>query len=259
MSFAGILYAFAVQMLFTVGVIFVFGYVISLCNRLFYANFGRYGRAVCYATGFLGTPVHELSHAAMCLLFGHRIVEMRLFEVSSDDGTLGYVHHTYNRRNIYQRIGNFFIGVAPIIVISALLYGLAYLLLPKFAAGVAALDTDVTDAAGVFRAIGGTLKSFFTAASSWRWWVFVAVGMLFALHMNLSGADIKSALGGTVAIFALFFVADLIVGLISMSALSTFTATVVGLGVYMLCVFIVALVISLVALFVSFIFRLIRR
>ena len=66
-------------MVFTLGLVFLFGKVIALCNGAFYRNFGSKGRAVCYATGFIGTPVHEASHALMCLIFGHKIVEIKFF------------------------------------------------------------------------------------------------------------------------------------------------------------------------------------
>lgn len=118
-------------MVFTLGFVFLFGKVIALCNGAFYRNFGSKGRAVCYATGFIGTPVHEASHALMCLIFGHKIVEIKFFQPNSSDGTLGYVRHSYNPKNIYQKVGCLFIGIAPVLVGALILAGLLYLLLPE--------------------------------------------------------------------------------------------------------------------------------
>ena len=138
MDFGNFILNYLLQMAATLGVIFLFGKIIALCNGAFYRNFGRHGRAVCYATGFIGTPVHEASHALMCLLFGHRITEIKFFQLNSSDGTLGYVHHAYNPRNLYQKAGCFFIGVAPVLVGALILAGLLYLLLPDLFSGVSA-------------------------------------------------------------------------------------------------------------------------
>ena len=59
-----------------------------------------------------GVAVHELGHALFCIIFRHKIEDMKLFS-PEEDGTLGYVSHTYNTKSIYQRIGNFFIGTGP--------------------------------------------------------------------------------------------------------------------------------------------------
>lgn len=248
---------FLLQIVFTLGIILLFGWLIAFCNRKFYANFGRYGLAVCYITGFIGTPIHELSHALFCLIFGHKITKIKLFQINSEDGTLGYVCHTYNKRNIYHRIGNFFIGVAPILIISALLYLLAWLLIPSFIQeiGTATQSMKVTDAAGMLSYIWDVMVSFFSAASSWRWWVFVLIGMFLALHMSLSDADIKGAVGGVVFVIALFLIADIIIGLISADALRTFTLGVIAVGSGLLCFLLLALLISLVAVIISYLVR----
>ena len=65
-------------------------------------------------TGWLGVPVHELSHLAAARLFGHRIIAWKLFDPDPVTGTLGYVRHAYNRRNAWQLLGGFFIAVAPL-------------------------------------------------------------------------------------------------------------------------------------------------
>lgn len=261
-TFLDILVGFVLQILFTVGIVVLFGVLIGLCNRVFYSNYGGYGRAVCYITGVVGTPIHECAHALFCLIFGHKIVDMQLFQINSDDGTLGYVNHSYNPRNFYQRIGNFFIGVAPILVISGVLFFLAWLLMPEFIGEISASFAfgDFVDNFGnVFVSLGAILLAFFSHALSWQWWVFVFVGMMLALHMTLSKADVHGALDGLIFVLALFLVVDIVLGIVSRSTLNAFTNGVMAVGGYALCIFILALVISLIAVVISFIFRAVRR
>ena len=258
--FPVILIYFALQVVFTVGVIFLFGWLIALCNKQFYANFLSHGRTVCYATGFIGTPLHELSHALMCIIFGHKIVEIKLFQIS-DDGTLGYVSHTYNKRNIYQRIGNFFIGVAPVLVISAVLYLIAYFLLSPLVtvSGLIAQSVAALNAGEIFANLWKFIQVFFLLAATWQWWVFIAVGILFALHMTLSNADIKGALSGLIVFLIVLFITDIILGFVSANLLVSFTRWVISAGSWLFCIMLISLIISLIALAISFIVRLILR
>ena len=95
-------------------------------------------------TGFIyltmpGVVIHELSHLFFCLIFQHKIMKVNLFS-PQEDGTLGMVQHSYDSRNIFHRIGNFFIGSAPVGRIAGDVSGI-----PAFAAGIA-----------VFRRSGGS-------------------------------------------------------------------------------------------------------
>lgn len=249
---------FLMQIAFTVGIIVLFGFLIALCNRRFYANFGYRSKTVCYITGAIGTPVHECAHALFCLIFGHKITDIKLFQINSDDGTLGYVCHSYNKRNIYQRIGNFFIGIAPIIVISALLYLIAWLLMPGFVADINGSFNvnDFTNNIGrVFLSLFYVLGLFFRRAASWQWWVFVILGTFLVLHMTLSTADIKGALSGILFLLIAVLIVDFILGLISGSLLNAFTCGVMNVAGYLLCILVLALIISVLAVLVSCIFR----
>ncbi len=248
-----ILISFLTQVFFTVGIIVIFGLLIALCNKLFYTNVGYLGKIACYVTGCVGTPVHECAHALCCLIFGHKIVSMKLFQISSTDGTLGYVEHTYNPKNIYQRIGNFFIGVAPILVTSALLYLLSYLLVPNM------LELMITQTVGIEVSIGeifGSIFSaigvFFTYARTLNWWIFLLIGMFLALHMTLSPADIKNALSGLIVLLAVLLIADVVLGLIDSYLLLSVTVWFVNVGSVLSSFLILALIISLVAVIISF-------
>ncbi|AFS01214.1 hypothetical protein [Lentilactobacillus buchneri] len=99
-----------------IGVPFLFIYLLSSINhgtKQRIAN--QFGIGGQIGFGFLGIIIHEASHLLVALIFGHHIDQFRLLRVpSADNDTLGYVHHTWNKRNLYQNMGNLFIGVAPI-------------------------------------------------------------------------------------------------------------------------------------------------
>lgn len=259
--FIQILLSYFLQVGLIFGTIFLFGFLIALCNRAFYANFGSHARAVCYVTGFIGVPIHELSHALMCVLFGHHIVKIKLFQIGAEDGTLGYVTHTYSKRNIYQRIGNFFIGIAPIVVITAILFLLAWLLLPGMVADLSAATGSAAQSGKVMDMllnIPHTVKTFFSFIGTWQWWVFVGIGMLLALHMTLSGADIKNALSGMIFVFLTMFIVDIALGYADIALLNRATSYLLTGAGYMICFFSMALVIDLIALVFSLIVHFIR-
>ncbi|MGN1372585.1 MAG: metalloprotease family protein [Candidatus Coproplasma sp.] len=257
-----ILLSFLLQIACTLGLIFVFGFLTSLCNKWFYSNAGSSSRALCYITGFIGTPVHELSHALFCLIFGHKIHEIKLFQINSEDGTLGYVSHSYNRKNIYQRIGNFFIGIAPIIVISLLLYLLAYFLLPDFIVqinGSIQITDFKNDIGNALLSILGVITAFFSHILSWQWWVFVVVGMFLALHMNLSREDIRGALSGLLFTLIAVLIVDIVLGLIGSDLLNAFTQIVLSMSSYLLCIFLLTIVISILSVLISLLFKIGKR
>ena len=64
---------------------------------------------------FIGTVIHELSHALFCIIFRHKILEMEVLSYDPGSKSLGHVSHSWNRRSLYQVIGNFPIGIAPLI------------------------------------------------------------------------------------------------------------------------------------------------
>ncbi len=225
-----------------VGVVYVAGFLISLINRFFYRCTGH-GRAVCLATGLIGTPVHELSHAVMCLLFGHRITGMKLYSPDESNGVLGYVNHSYNRRNLYQVTGNYFIGVAPILAGTAFLYFLIRLMLPSvFAeteeylaefAGIAASGFSSDWFSYFFAVIGGILRSLFTVDFGVKTVIFLVICLCVSLHMNLSGADIRGSLGALPIIAILLFAVNFVLQLVSGSACSAYRSFMAEAGCYL--------------------------
>ncbi len=226
---------FLYQIVFTVGVIAAFGLLIALCRKAFCKIAGEKGTKILLITGAVGTPIHELSHALMCILFGHKIMEIKLYQPNSSDGTLGYVNHSYNPKNLYHQIGNFFIGVAPIICGSGVLLLLMYFLVPDVYTEImsemnfiALLSTDFFD----LSTYAGYLDLFweiisdifdFTNLGSVAWWIFILLSLMISSHMELSTADIKGALVGFSFMSGILLVADIILYFVSYSALESVT------------------------------------
>jgi hypothetical protein len=148
----------------------------------------------------IGTPIHELGHAFFCLIFGHKIDEMKLFQ-PSPDGTLGYITHRYNRRNLYQQIGNFFIGIGPILFGSIVILLSAYFLVDKtvFAQNQIAqemlLNAPLQAFGTAIKGLGNTFSVLFQAENFTHWKIYAFLYLVFAIgnSITLSPPDLKSA------------------------------------------------------------------
>lgn len=107
-----------IQILVILGPLLILSFLMNLVaggtEKLAYSTMGE--KLFLGIFGWLGTTVHELGHALFCVLFRHKITEMKLFNPHSEDGSLGHVNHTYNPESSYQVIGNFFIGIGPILL-----------------------------------------------------------------------------------------------------------------------------------------------
>lgn len=249
------------QIFFFVILIGAVGYLISLCNRLFYSLTGN-ARAVCYATGMIGTPIHELAHASMCLLFMHRIERMSLFQIGND-GTLGYVEHSYNKRNIYQRIGNYFIGVAPMVLGSVVLLLAMGLLAPdmrrefsEYIGDFALLQSTGVNSgwlAYAFAMLRGTFAAMIGGIGNPEtlWFIFIILAFCIALHMNLSAQDIKGSLSALPLLLVALAAVNLVLGLILPGVYAGFAGAMSMAGGYLAGILMMSLMLSVFALLVA--------
>jgi hypothetical protein len=205
------------------GFLLLFGlllYTISRLTRNVFRNSG-YPKLDVYLTGWIGTPVHELGHAFFCLVFGHRITEIKLFSPNQEDGTLGYIRHSYNKKNIYQRIGLFFIGAGPIIFGSLVLYLLIAVCLPvqpQISGIVNPTDFTGTDVMHWLKLLGKLfsggiqiVSGIFSSAnlSALSFWIFIYVSFCISSHMQLSPSDLKSMFWGLFTIFLILLIVNL--------------------------------------------------
>jgi len=172
-----------------------------------------------YGFGWLGCSVHELSHAFFALIFGHKIKEMVLFEPNSKGESLGHVSHTFNKKSIYQKIGNFFIGIGPLLagglvllLINLILYRINISEFSKFR-----ISTETLLNFQIFKQIAistwsGLIvyKNLVTFGNSEVWWksaLLIYVLYSIGSSMTLSKPDVKGALAGFmwIVIFILIF------------------------------------------------------
>jgi hypothetical protein len=260
---------YALQLLFSVGVIAGFGVAIDALGNAFYRLAGRAGKTVCMITGIVGTPVHELGHAFFCVIFGHKVTEIKLYTPNAPDGSAGFVKHTYNPKNIYHQIGNFFIGLGPIPFGSAVLTALLFALSPDSAAGLWGVTRDFmrTDMQGrlndTLTAAGGAVSDtaalLFSAANlrDAGWWIFMVIACPIALHMRVSPPDIVTGKRGFLYIAALTAAVDFVLCLAYAPALYALTDALVAFGAFILPFLIVSVLISLAMLATAFIVRIV--
>jgi hypothetical protein len=253
--------------------IVVFGLLIHFISQLSFKSLGNtFGPFGTYFVAWLGTPIHELGHALFCLIFGHRIEEMKIFTPDPNSGTLGYVYHTWNPKNPYHVLGNFFIGVGPVVLGSAVLFGLFYLLIPDSGSvwnttihNVSSIEkgAPITSYLIAFRdSMMSIIKLIFTwnNLTLWRFWVFLYLSICIASNIRLSWADFKGSLAGFGCVIMPFLILNLILLIAGRATNNVFpyTASVLG-GVYSLLILALIMVIIgfiLIYLIMSFFYRL---
>jgi len=172
--------------------------------------------------GWLGTIIHELGHAFFCLIFRHKITTLKLFDPDPETGTLGYVEHTYDSSSLYQQVGNFFIGIGPILVGIGIIYLLLFFLLGlnplKFVADVSIKSPNIYS----WNVLTQILQILWTSSTSllsevfswhnlstWQLYVFIYLAFTIGSSITLSPSDIKGSLKGLSVILILIFIFNL--------------------------------------------------
>ena len=260
-----------IQLLFTVGVIVCSGVLLAWSKRFFLRSCGSAGYHVQIVTGAIGTPVHELSHALFCVIFGHKIVEMKLFAPNALDGSLGHVSHSYRKKNLWHQLGNFFIGIAPILGGTGVLLLLLRLLLPATFSGISSAlaygGSSIVSSSGSFSAdalihtVTEMLKALFLPENfkSWQWYVYMLLAVFILMHMEVSPSDIRSGFLGFVFFALIFLAVDAALALLAPAMLVSFTSIVISLGAYLLSFLSLSVLLSLLMAVISIPVRFLRR
>ncbi len=217
-----VLNATGFQLLWVCGPLIVCGVILHLLerttSRLLIRTFGW--RSILF-TGWIGTPIHELSHAAMCPLFRHRIDEIKLFQPDLREGLLGYVKHSYNPRSLWATIGQAFIGLAPLFGGALALYAVTWALVPGAPLddltqlrGEAFADTSgvIDQGLASLRLSGAVLGAVAKPAhmTTWTFWVFVYLVVCIGAHMAPSRMDLHGSAKGIVVLFGLLVTTNIV-------------------------------------------------
>ena len=262
-----LLYSFLYQLLFTVGVIVLFGLLISLIRRAFLALMGESGNVALLIMGIVGTPVHEFSHALACLIFGHKIKDVKLYDPKLRDGSLGYVKHTYNHKNLYHQIGNFFISTAPIVVGALIIYHLMMFMTPQVygnarveLSSLAGLADGGFEMGEIVDCLWCILRLFlaildFSNVNNVRWWAFIVISLMILSHMELSASDIKLGFKGFLFLAGMLLAVDTVLFFFFKDSLSSVTSFAVTIGVTLASFMTLSLSFCLLLLLLSLIVR----
>lgn len=249
------------------GVYIVFGFIMNFVERLntqlIYGTVGYIGIVI---TGFVGTVVHEFSHFILCRLFRHQVIEVAWFRPieGMKDGVLGYVSHSYDKGSIYQQIGNFFIGIAPILVGSLIVMLLYQLFLPKSAKAFRErMNTNLRKATAAFnlggiiilliQQTGALLTSLFNKENMKKpfFWIFLFVTYSITSHMSLSFADLEGAMAGLIVLLGIVAVISFVLALFQVPFRKC-ASVLIRYNAFVISIFSIGLSFSVVMLLITF-------
>ncbi len=248
-------FAVSIQIISILGIFFVLGFIHA---RIQYRIHKTYQQTLGWKgilwTAWIGTPVHELGHAFFAKLFRHKIHKINLFRPDKASGNLGHVEHSFNPRSIYQRMGNFFIGAAPMIWGSIVLITLLYLFIPDAKNIFVSLTEQSNTLSSFFHNIISFLSHLFTIEnfSHWQFWIFLYLSFAISSHMAPSKADRKGMWSGLILI--IFFI--ILINAITLYFGTDITHYIIKLTQYLnifIALFIYALLLSIIHAILSFV------
>ena len=249
--------------LYPVAPILICGLSVWVCRRIFVKLLGRDSYHILMAASVIGTPVHELGHAMMCPLFGHKIVEMVLWQYGSDDGYLGYVRHSRDTDNPYQWLGDLFVSTGPIFSGMAVLSLLLMIFFPNtwsahISSVVSLVEEDASVLAGIFsglRMIPDLLAELTCSPAALGRIVVILVMLSVSLRINLSPQDIEGAVYGLPPYLMVTLAVTLIVTLLGRTVSAAVVGALETFSVFLTAMFSLVLVFSAAQILLALLIR----
>jgi len=166
------------------------------CSRLVKA----FGWRALLLISWIGTPVHELSHALVVLLLGGKLKEVSLFSANSATGELGSVSYTFKSSAPIRRT---VVALAPLVGGTAVLLAVTRLLFPDVMSLAweqklaFSKDSLLELPLGLASALGenfvGLVKALTSRAvvSRWQTWLWVYLVVCIGTRLSPSRVDFK--------------------------------------------------------------------
>jgi hypothetical protein len=244
------------QLVSLLGVVIAGGFILGvLRNQSIKYLFLAFGKIPIVITGIIGTPIHEIGHAIMCVLFRHKIIKIKLFNFGNNSNVLGYVEHGYNKKSPYQRIGNLFIALGPIFSgIFVMLLSLYFLLPDSYNFLVTGYtnnikNSDFTLSLSYFTnfipIILDFIKSIIFHFNTIQFWIYIFLVFSISLHISLSSKDMDGFLDGFISISILTLVLNTIFVQLNINISSIYTY-INMINTYTFSIMLVSIVFSLI-------------
>lgn len=233
------------------------------CLHLYVRLLGRGGYQLRMAASVIGTPVHELGHAMMCPLFGHKIVRLVLWQHGTGDGYQGYVSHSHDHGNLYQRVGCLFISLGPVFSGMAVMSLLLMVFFPNtwsahISSVVSLVEEDASVLAGVFsglRMIPDMLRELTGGPIALGRILVILVMMTVSTSIPLSPGDMKNALHGVGPYLTLTLAVALIVTLLGRTVSAAVVGALETFSVFLMAMFSLVLVFSAAQILLALLIR----
>jgi len=251
--FVTLLQAVLIQLAGLFGIFFIIGFFHSIIQTKTLENYQRsLGWKGILWTAWMGTPIHEMGHYFFAKIFHHRVDSVRIFEPNEESGNLGHVNHSYNPKNLYHVIGNFFIGLAPMLFGSIALIIFLYFFVPNAKEIFNPLFSAFKNPLDFLQAIYESLKNLFapTNIQHWYFWLFFYLSLAVASHMAPSKPDRHGMWGGFYWIVILLILINIITLLLGVDI----TKYILNLSQYLglfVAIFIYALLLAFLHYLVS--------
>jgi hypothetical protein len=165
----------------------------------------------------LSIILHEFGHAMFCFIFRHRVYHIDLSRENA------HVGRKYSPDNAYQLVGEFFVGLGPILLATSILYLSAYLmfretiLVPFINLEISYLDFESFKSIRGFLSVSMTtffsvLKDFFALKNwiDWKFYLFLYVLIVAGNSMSLSLDDIRIFFLGFSVVIVFFLISSII-------------------------------------------------